>query len=137
VIGATDTLLRFVTPKPDFLGDDARPTWRALEPSTFDKASAPIRVSVWNLAFCSAMEARTAWNRPGYAEFTLRASDVSEASEQWRMPAVRVVEHPLPEHGVAGRAHCGIEGLEKQAGEGKSYGARLSFLASRLQPYAE
>jgi hypothetical protein len=137
-ISAADALLRFVVPKVDFLGDDGRPTYRASEPSTADKSDAAargsaVRVSVWNLAACTVVEALAAWNRPGYAEFTLLASDVDEAREHWNMPEVRVVSDPLPESGAAPKAHCGIEGLEKKQGEGKKYGIRLSYLTSRLQ----
>jgi len=34
-----DKLLRFVSPKPDFMGDDGNPTWHALEPSSAGTSS--------------------------------------------------------------------------------------------------
>jgi hypothetical protein len=132
-----DKLLRFVSPKPDFIGDDGKPTWRALEPSSEDKLEIPVRVSVWNLELCAAGDARAAWSRSNYAEFTLLVGDVLAARDHWSMSAVRVVEDPLVGGTPADRAHCGIEGLGKQPGEGKSYGARLSFLTSRLRPFRD
>jgi len=132
-----DKLLRFVSPKPDFIGDDGNPTWRALEPSSEDKRQTPVSVSVWNLSACTGPDARAAWSRPNYAEFTLSVADVLDAQRHWGMPAVRVVEVPRRGDTPADKAHCGIEGLDKQSGEGKSYGARLSFLTSRLRPFRD
>lgn len=132
-----DKLLRFVSPKPDFIGEDGNPTWRALEPSSEDKRHTPVRVSVWNLSVCTGAGARAAWSRPNYAEFTLSAADVLEARKHWGISTVRVVEDPRLGGTPADAAHCGIEGLDKQPGEGKSYGARLSFLTSRLKPFRD
>jgi hypothetical protein len=132
-----DKLLRFVSPKPDFIGEDGNPTWRALEPSSADKRNSPVRVSVWNLSVCTGPDARAAWSRPNYAEFTLSVADVLEARQRWGMSTVRVVEDPLVSGTPAAMAHCGIEGLDKHPSEGKSYGARLSFLTSRLRPFRD
>ena len=132
-----DKLLRFVSPKPYFMGDDGNPTWRALEPSSEDKRNSPVRVSVWNLRVCTGQDARATWSRPNYAEFTLLVADVLDARQSWGFATVRVVEDPLDGGTLADMAHCGIEGLNKQPSEGKSYGARLSFLTSRLKPFRD
>ena len=136
------TVLRLVVPQPAFVGDDRRPTWRALRPTPDDLEEAktkgmPVRVSVWDLELATLEEVEH-FLRPTKprAPFELAAADVAAAREHWSRPAVQLVADPRPEDAPAAKAHCGIEGLEQDKGESeKKWGARLSFLSGRMQPH--
>lgn len=126
-----------------FIGSDGRPTWRTLKPTDEDIAEAaarrqPPRLSVWDLARCRAAQAREISGQAEGQQYTLRDSDVADASAHWEMPHVRVVEDPLMDEREGAAAHCGIEGLEQFQGEKPAgYKQRLSFLSGRLLSYSD
>lgn len=142
---STGPLLRFVRPVPQFWGDDGRPSWRALQPNSGDEDDAaenahPVRVSVWDLARCTARQAREISKVADAALFTITYRDVADAQEHWKMPSVRVVDDPLVDASAPGaNGHCGIEGLEQQkpAEKPAAHRARLAFLTNRLLAYME
>lgn len=125
-------LLRLPRPPKDYVPAGWRPTHLEVQPSSAEKESRPVRVSVWDAVLTTLEEAKAF--RPG--DFlvlrglagSVRAAGASDVVyENLEAPASR-----LP--GAAG--HAGMEGLERRPGEPRlAWCNRLDVVAAafRLQ----
>jgi len=115
------TVLRIVRNVPVFVPAGMRfPTGDAFRPSEADKKEAeerlaPVRVSVWDLAFTTVQQARAfRTTDEGHRAFALQVAAVMKVQAQMREPRLRVVADPRPDHdGPGAIGHCGIEGLDR------------------------
>jgi hypothetical protein len=125
-LAAGATTLRLVPNEARFIPDGARfPNSIAIQPSTEDERDAkqrsiPVRVSVWDRDRTTTAQAvafrRT--SRPLRAYF-LAVHGVIAVRLRTGNSRLRVIEDPLEElrDKLGGDGHCGIEGLDRQAGQ--------------------
>lgn len=133
-------ILRLVTPKPDFIGENGEAaTYLALRPSSEDEKNVPVRVSVWDMQRTTLPQAEAFRGRSDCVPYSMFVSDVMAVGSAAKCARMRVVYDPLPEPeckrpGADG--HAGIEGLDRaeSTGEKKAeWKNRLTQLAKRLQ----
>lgn len=127
-------LLRLPKPPRDFVADEYRPSSAVFEPSSEEKASAPVRVSVWDAERTSPSEAAEFRSeRPLLVLRADAAAKVVAAGER-----IRVVYDPLTDADAAALpgadGHAGIEGLERIAGQPKvEWRAKLERVAAAFR----
>lgn len=143
---STTPLLRLVSPKPEFQGEDGGVTWLALRPSSGDIREAeargtPIRVSVWRFDSVGVEAIEASTGRVDRLRKKLLVSDIDEARERYSIDELRAISDPLStiskeiERAVS-EAHCAIEGLELNSTRGEKkpqWKARLAWLAQRMK----
>jgi len=124
-------LLRLPTPPPHFVPDSYKPTWEVVAPSGKEKASTPVRISVWDETLTSPSEA-AAFRANGGALLVLPAESTIAVKSAG---ATRVVYEPLPDPTQAtwpgANGHASVEGLERANGEPRpAWKARLDRIAA-------
>jgi hypothetical protein len=122
--------MRLPRPPPIFVPDDYVPQWQDFEPSTTEKAIAPVRISVWDSSLTTVSEARAFMNRPSIVVSANVATVKAAGSGAIVYEAI-----PSPNDAKPGAAgHAGIEGLTQGTGETrKARLDRLTRIASCFQ----
>jgi hypothetical protein len=137
-LGAEKDILRLVRRIAQFV-PDGRPSLNgdAFVPTTDDEAEAkrrsqPVRVSVWDLQLTTIEQAKAFCTSEPLLAFSLTVQDVNDVSQIFQLPRLKVVADPLNDPRPGASGHCGIEGLDRQSGEGKkTYKATRDELARR------
>ncbi len=95
------------------------PTGGTFEPSSEEKASSPVRVSVWDPELTTVAQARALYSgTASNIACILRVKDLAKLRA--RRPLLRVVWEPIrPNRGPGSDGHCGIEGLKRPDSESR------------------
>jgi hypothetical protein len=139
-LGAEKDILRLVRKIAQFVPDGRPPlNGEAFAPTTDDEAEAkrhsqPIRVSVWDIQLTTIEQAKAFRTSELLLAFILTVQDVNDVRQIFHLPRLKVVADPLNDPRPGAIGHCGIEGLDRQSGEGrKTYKATRDELARRAK----
>ncbi|MBF0547747.1 MAG: hypothetical protein HQM08_25130 [Candidatus Riflebacteria bacterium] len=131
-------VLRLVRKIPRFVPDGKPPlNGEAFQPSSEDSAEAnrtsqPVRVSVWDLSLTTISQAKSFRENEVLLAFGLKVLDVHVVRKMFELSRLEVVADPLEDSRPGAIGHCGIQGLDRQAGEpSKIYKAAKDELARR------
>ena len=101
--------------KPPLNGEAFQPSSEDVSESL--KTSKPIRVSVWDLSLTQVGEAKAFRSEGDFLSFELSVANVMKVKEVFNHGRLAVIHDPLNDPRPSAEGHCGIEGLDRLAGE--------------------